>query len=387
MDHHRRSLLASLVALGVLASGAPAAQAAFTEDIPFGAGTVKVVDTDRTVNTVELTVTPAAGVDINSIRLFVDTFGTGRSHMALSKARAVYTPASTESCQVFDGIAFPEADVIDNGTSLTFHIRKDELDPEPRFLLDDGADTARSCTGVNGAIGRLGDFATEGKPLTPPNFIDWDAPEAPYGLTATGVPHAIVLSWNPPADAVGVRYQIWEPGRTEPTEESVSGTSFTIQGVPPGTSRAFQLRAYRFWSGRLFSAFTTFAGATATDVPPPPPTGATARTAVRGASAASPGGRRSAARRLAAPKAARARATRNRVTLTLPKIPKGSKLRISRATGKKGAFTLRSTTSRRTWVDRRVKRGATYRYRLVRMAPNGQRSLASKPVTVRVPRR
>jgi hypothetical protein len=111
---------------------------------------------------------------------------------------------------------------------------------------------------------------------------------------------------------------------------------------------------------------------------------ATAGSAARGAVAGRQSTRRAA--RPATPRAARARVSRGRVTLTLPAVANGRRIRIERATGANGSFATRATTTRRTFVDRTVRRGRTYRYRLVVLAGTA-RSLPSTAITVRVPRR
>ncbi len=398
MYRTRRALPALLGAIGALAFAAPAAHAA-SQTLTFdGIGTVTAVEDGAADNDVTFTVTPLGATPVGNLRLFVDTFDNDMSYLAVDSSRVVVTPLFATSraairnedgtiaapgCQVYAGNASELATVTSVGGSLQFTIPKDYMRPQPRLLLVDTS-TASGCIGQDGASqGLTGQFDENMQFDTP---WPWALPSAPVGLTATPGPGSITLSWTPTGDTNGVHYQVVEVGVDRPVAENVTATSFTVDGLAPGVGHSYQVRAFRFWDGgpdgRSFSAFTSAASAIAGAFPAP-------RTGqnVRGASAKS-AGKGASARRLAAPKGLRARASRARVTLTLPKVPKGSKLQILRATGKKGGkFARKVTTSKRSWTDRKVKRGTTYRYRIVRVTAGGQLSLPSQTVTVRVPRR
>ena len=385
MYRTRRPLPALVAAIGALAVAAPAAHAASDQSVGFAAGTVQAVEGGDLDNNVAFTLTPAAGVDVANLRLFVDTFNTGESYVSAgASGGVVVTPlkaTSTTACQVHTGTAFPLSAVTNTGAALTFSIPKDFMRPQPRMMLVDGA-AAGACAGVDGSGGMSGSFGGDETRIAAP--WPWATPSAPVGLSAAGGPGSITLSWTPTGDTNGVHYQIVESGVTDPVAENVTGNSYTIDGLAPGVGHSYQVRAFRFWEGvdgRQFSAFTPAASAIAGAFP----VAGNGGQSVRGASA---GSRRGTAATLAAPKGLRARASRSRVTLTLPTVPKGSKLQIFRATGKKGgSFALKVTTSKRSWTDRKVKRGTTYRYRIVRVTTGGQLSVPSQTVTVRVPRR
>lgn len=386
----RRWLALAVAAGGTLALSAPAAQATVDTTLTFGAGTVRVVDTGPTADTVRFTMTVANPA---TTRLFVDIKGKGEGYItlgslaALGVAHAVYNQVSTPNCQVYTGTTFGEADAVPttDGT-IAFDIRKDELAPSIALLMEDSAGGPADCKGFDGvSSGRPISFATGGQTVTP---LDWVAPASPTNLRAVGTPHAITLFWTPPADAVGVRYQVVEDGVVNPVSESVTGNAATFSGLVPGSVHTYHLRAYRFWGDRLFApAFTAGATAVATEFVPPAAPAATVTTtpkqAVRGTTK-----RNGAAARPAAPKAFRAKVTRGRVLITLPKLGKGERVEIQRsAATKKAKFSRIATSKAKTYLDRTVRRGRTYRYRLVLVTSDGSRSLPSRTLTVRVPRR
>jgi hypothetical protein len=376
---------------GTLALSAPAAQATVDTTLTFGAGTVHVVDTGPTADTVRFTMAVANPA---TTRLFIDIKGKGEGYItlgsqaALGVAHAVYNQVSTPSCQVYTGTTFGEADAVPttDGT-IAFDIRKDELAPSIALLMEDSAGGPADCKGFDGVSnGRPISFATGGGQTVTP--LDWVAPANPTNLRAVGTPHAITLFWTPPADAVGVRYQVVEDGLVNPVSESVTGNAATFSGLVPGSVHTYHLRAYRFWGDRLFApAFTAGATAVATEFAPPAAapaaTATAAKQAVKGTTK-----RKGATARPAAPKAFRAKVTRGRVLITLPKLAKGERVEIQRsAATKKAKFARIATSKAKTYLDRTVRRGRTYRYRLVLVTSDGRRSLPSKTLTVRVPRR
>jgi hypothetical protein len=395
------AVLASLSTLGALALSAPAAQAVTNTTLTFGAGTVQIEDQGPAFDTVRFTMRVANPA---TTRVFVDTHATGRGYIALGSptalgvAHAVYNDVSTESCQVYTGRTFGEADEVPTGdpNAIAFDIRKDELAPQIAIAMEDSAGGAADCVGFDGvSAGRPLSFATAGQAAP---ALDWQQPGDATGLAAIPGPHAITLVWTPPADALGVRYEVYADGSPAPLTQA-AGSAVTIQDLVPGVPHSFRLRAFRFWGGQWFSpGFTATVTAAATEFPPPSAPGAAAGagagagtgaaaaagSAARGAVADRQSTRRAA--RPATPRAARARVSRGRVTLTLHAVAKGRRIRIERATGAKGKFATRATTTRRTFVDRTVRRGRTYRYRLVVLAGTA-RSLPSTAVTVRVPRR
>jgi len=88
-----------------------------------------------------------------------------------------------------------------------------------------------------------------------------------------------------------------------------------------------------------------------------------------------------------APKCFRLRASAGRVRITLPKLGKGERVEIQRSAATKAKFARIATSKAKTYLDRSVRRGRTYRYRLVLVTSDGRRSLPSRTLTVRVPRR
>ena len=392
----RRWLGLAVATGGMLALAAPAAQAAQDTTLTFAAGTVEVQDLGVTSNTVRFTMrTP----NPNTTRLFIDTHGTGRAYIALGNptalgvAHAVYNNVSTDTCQVYTGTTFGEADEVPSTDgSVVFDIRKDELAPVISLTVEDSAGGGADCKGFDGvSAGRPLTFATAGQTLT--TALDWQAPGEATGLRAVGTPHAITLFWNPPADSLGVRYQLIETlpdGSEAIVSESVAGSEETISNLTPGSVHTYHLWAYRFWGGRMFAAQpSASATATATEFVPPataPGGGAagTVKQAVKGT-------RTSASKRTArafAPKGFRLRASGGRVRITLPKLGKGERVEIQRsAATKKAKFARIATSKAKTYLDRTVRRGRTYRYRLVLVTRDGRRSLPSTTLTVRVPRR
>jgi hypothetical protein len=390
----RRLLGLALVTGGALTLPAPTALAVQDTTLTFGAGTVEVRDLGPTSNTVRFTMRVA---NPNTTRLFVDTHGTGRGYIALGNptalgvAHAVYNDVSTDTCQVYTGTTFGEADeVATTDGSIVFDIRKDELAPVISLAMDDSAGGGADCKGFDGvSSGRPLSFATAGQTLATP--LDWLPPGEATGLRAVGTPHAITLFWSPPADALGVRYQLVETfpdGSSAIVSESVAGSAATISNLTPGSVHTYHLFAYRFWGGRMFAAAPS-AGATAaaTEFAPPPTAipvaPAPPKPAVKGTTKSA---KRTA--RAFTLKGFRLRTTGGRVRITLPKLARGQRIEIQRsAATKKATFTRIATSKARTYVDRTVRRGRTYRYRLVLVAKDGSRSLPSKVLTVRVPRR
>jgi hypothetical protein len=266
-----------------------------------------------------------------------------------------------------------------------FDIRKDELAPDIAIAMDDSAGGPADCRGFDGtSLGRPLSFATGGQNIT---GLEWQAPAEATGLTAIAGPHAITLAWRLPADSLGVRYQVLEDnadGTQSIISESVSGSAATFQDITPGVGHTYRIWAYRFWGGRMFAPAPTAAatGAAAEFAPPAVPGagggGTTAPPAVvtpKKATSQKKGARS------ATPRAWKARSTRGGVLISLPKLGKGQRFEIMRAT--KAKYGRIATTTRRSYLDRKVK---TIRYRLVLVSATGVRSLPSKTITVRVRR-
>ena len=60
------------------------------------------------------------------------------------------------------------------------------------------------------------------------------------------------MFWNPPADSLGVRYQLIETlpdGSEAIVSESVAGSEETVSNLTPGSVHTYHLWAYRFWGG------------------------------------------------------------------------------------------------------------------------------------------
>jgi hypothetical protein len=145
----------------------------------------------------------------------------------------------------------------------------------------------------------------------------------------------------------------------------------------------YVVHAFRFWGGQWFSPNATAIAATvASELPAPASGGGTTATPLPNR-ATSPTTRKVA--RAFALKGFRVTASRGRVRVTLPKLGKGQKIEIQRSTtAKKARFARIATSKARTYFDRKVRRGRTYRYRLILVAKDGSRSAPSGVLTVRV---
>jgi hypothetical protein len=390
MSSRRRLILAPLV--GAIALAAPAVAQATTSTLTFPAGTVTVDDPSPvSANEVRFTMPDGPGV-----RAFVDIFGRGESHIALGSLtalgvdHAVYTQQSTTGCQVFTGTTFGEADKQPSAAgTLVFDIRKDELAPDITVALEDSTGGAANCAGFDGSAGRPVTF----DPTKTVTGLTWTQPGDATGLRAVSGPGAITLVWTPPADALGVRYEISElqPNGTFVPFDVAVGSSFTIQGLTPGVAHTYAIQPFRLWGGQFDSPnsagpVTAAAGVPeAPAAPAAPGAGATGTTtAAKAATAATAAKKTSAAsaKRPATPRAWKAKASGRRVVLSLPKLAKGQRIEIMRAT--KAKYGRIATTTRRSYTDRKVRRRTTYRYRIVLVGSNGVRSLASKTIVVRV---
>src|SRR6476659_4088308 len=150
-----RRWLGLAVATGsTLALAAPAAQAAQDTTLAFGSGTVEVQALGVGSNTVRFTMRTT---NPDTTRLFIDTHGTGRAYIALGNptalgvAHAVYNDVSTDTCQVYTGTTFGEADEVPTADgSVVFDIRKDELAPVISLAVDDSAGGGADCRGFDG---------------------------------------------------------------------------------------------------------------------------------------------------------------------------------------------------------------------------------------------
>ncbi len=87
-----------------------------------------------------------------------------------------------------------------------------------------------------------------------------------------------------------------------------------------------------------------------------------------------------------APATPKAKVTGGNVKLTLKKAPKGAKkIRVYRADGK-GGYKLVKTLSvkSKSFTDKKIKAGHTYKYKTVAVNAKGQQGAASKTATVKV---
>jgi hypothetical protein len=386
----RRRLACVATIAGAIALAAPAAAGAAVTSLTFPAGTVTVEDpSPLSANEVRFTMPDGPG-----LRAFVDIFGRGESHIALGSLaalgvdHAVYTQQSTTACQVYSGTTFGEADKQPSPAgTLIFDIRKDELAPNITVALENSAGGAANCAGFDGSAGRPVSFDTT-KTVT---GLTWTQPGDATGLHAVSGPGAITLLWTPPADPLGVRYEVRElqpNGTFLPIDQAV-GLSFTIDNLAPGVAHTYVLQAYRLWGGQWNSPNPTGPVTAVASVVPPPATAASGTAAGGAGTAAKPATKAGAtanaaagAKRPATPRAWKAKASRGRVVLTLPKRGKGQRFEIMRAT--KAKYGRIATTTRRSYTDRKVRRGRTYRYRVVLVGSNGVRSLPSKTIAVRV---
>jgi hypothetical protein len=381
--HWRRHLVLGPIAAAIALVAPATAGAAVDTTLSFAAGSVRVQDpSPASANEVRFTVPNSP-----TIRAFVDIRGQGEAHIAMGSptalgvAHAVYTTQSTAGCQVFSGTTFGEADETVTAAGLIFDIRKDELAPNINVVLEDSAGGAANCAGFDGSAGRPVAFDPTGA-IT---GLEWQQPGNATALRAFSGPRAIVLAWTPPADALGVRYEIRE---LQPNGEflpigQATGSSTTINNLTPGVPHTYVVHAFRFWGGQWFSPNATAIAATvASELPAPASGGGTTATPLPNR-ATSPTTRKVA--RAFALKGFRVTASRGRVRVTLPKLGKGQKIEIQRSTtAKKARFARIATSKARTYFDRKVRRGRTYRYRLILVAKDGSRSAPSGVLTVRV---
>ena len=112
--------------------------------------------------------------------------------------------------------------------------------------------------------------------------LTYSGPDPPDGLTANTVSSTEVdLSWTAPSGDLAVGYNVYEgtsPGGESSTpvnSASVTGTTFSVTGLSPGTTYYFEVTAVD--AGGTASDFSTEASATTTNGPDPP-TGLTANT-------------------------------------------------------------------------------------------------------------
>ena len=394
----RRALVLALATGGLVALPAPAAHAAVDTTLTFAAGTVHIVDpSPASANEVRFTIPNTA-----TTRAFIDIFGRGEAHIALGSPtalgvpHAVYTSQSTAGCQVYTGTAFGEADEAVVPAGLQFDIRKDELSPAIGVTLEDSAGGAPDCTGFDGSAGRPATFTKDANGAFVPDVtgLQWTQPGDATDLRAIAGPRAITLTWTPPADPLGVKYEISErqPNGAFVPFDAATGSSFTIDNVAPGVAHTYAVHAFRLWGGQWFSPNATLpAAGVAAELPAPVapaggtgaatgtvPTSATNAKAATNAKTAA----KSAPTRPATPRSWKAKSTGHRVVITLPKLGKGQRFEIMRATAKK--YGRVATTTRRSYTDRKVRRGRTYRYRLVLVSAGGVRSLPSRTIAVKV---
>jgi hypothetical protein len=386
----RRAIALALATGGLMALPATAAHAAIDTTLTFAAGTVHVVDpSPASPNEVRFTIPNSP-----TIRAFIDIHGQGESHIALGSpaalgvAHAVYTTQSTPSCQVYSGTTFGEADETVVPAGLQFDIRKDELAPDIGVTLEDAATGGPTCTGFDGSPGRPVGFAKDanGNFVPAVSGLQWTQPGDATNLRAIPGPHAITLVWTPPADPLGVRYEISElqpDGSFAPFDAAI-GSSFTINNLAVGVTHTYIVHAFRFWGGQFFSLNpSNGAFAAAGEFPPPPaPAGGTVTVTTPKAGTKGTTTKKGSAARPATPRSWKATLRAHRVVISLPKLAKGQRFEIMRATAKK--YGRIATTTRRSYTDRKVRRGRTYKYRLVLVSAAGVRSLPSKTITVRV---
>jgi hypothetical protein len=219
---------ASLSLIGALVLSAPAAHAVTDTTLTFAAGTVQIQDQGPTINTVRFTMRVANPA---TTRAFVDTHGTGHGYIALGSAaafgvaHAVYNDVSTDGCHVYTGRTFGKADEVATGeaNAIAFDIRKDELAPQIAVAMEDSAGGAPDCVGFDGvSAGRPLSFATAGQAAP---ALEWQQPGDATGLAAIPGPHAITLVWTPPADALGVRYEVYANGSGTPLTQAAARRS------------------------------------------------------------------------------------------------------------------------------------------------------------------
>ena len=150
----RRWLGLAVATGGVLALAAPAAQAAQDTPLTFAAGTVEVQDLGVTSNTVRHDARPEPEHD-------APVRGHARHRAGLHRARqldrarvahAVYNNVSTDTCQVYTGTTYGEADEVPTTDgSVVFDIRKDELAPVISLTVEDSAGGGADCRASTGS--------------------------------------------------------------------------------------------------------------------------------------------------------------------------------------------------------------------------------------------
>ena len=158
-----------------------------------------------------------------------------RQPVGLGVSHAVYNQVSTPTCQVYSGrrSARPTRSRRPTGRSSSTSARTSSR----RRSRSDGGQRRRAadCKGFDGVSNGPPDQLRDRRPDLAP--LDWVAPANPRP-PGRGHPHAITLFWTPPADALGVRYQVLEVAASAQTRVRVRHRQRGDDLGPRGGQRA-----------------------------------------------------------------------------------------------------------------------------------------------------
>ena len=193
------------------------------------------------------------------------------------------------------------------------------------------------------------------------------------------------FSWTMSANDAGqAPFCVLDPTETSGTEVPCTATGATVAGLSVG---AHTLNVYPADGEGTYTHSWTVADLPTTPPPAPvnPPTPTTPVNPIDLDGDGIDNGWLIGGKPAPAPRAPKARVTGNSVKLALAAAPKGAKkTRIYRADGK-GRYTLVTTLApkSKSFTDKKVKPGHTYKYKVVAVNAKGQQGQASKAVTAK----
>ncbi len=259
----------------------------------------------------------------------------------------------------------PDGSPLDPGTAYTFQVQATRLFMPDRVQGDYLVGPFSALTTVTTAAVQTLAFTA--------------APAA--STTARSAQFSWTISAN---DAGEAPFCVLDPSETSGTEIPCTVSGATIDGLSVGAHR---LVVYPADGEGTYSHSWTVADLPPTPPPAPvnPPTPTTPVNPIDLDGDGIDNGWLIGGKPAPAPRAPKARVTGNTVKLALAAAPKGAKkTRIYRADGK-GRYKLVKTLApkSKTFTDKKVKPGHTYKYKVVAVNAKGQQGQASKAVTAK----